>query len=274
MKIKRVVAVYYSATGNTRRVVLNLAKQISEALGVASEEMNYAPPAVREKHYTFSAEDLVLFATPVYAGRVPNKMLPFVESGFSGGDALAVPVIIFGNRNFDNGLIELRNLLEQNGFHTIAAAAVATSHVFSDVIAPGRPDEADWAVLNRFAGDVASRVKALAEYPAPVEVPGDNPPTVYYTPLGVDGKPSMFLKAKPQTHEGMCDGCGLCVEACPMAAISEEDPTQVPGTCIKCQACVKICPTEAKYFADENFLSHVKMLELNYTARKEPQVFF
>lgn len=274
MQINRVNVVYYSATGNTRKVALNLGKQIAKALGVPMEEMNYAPPLVRKKHYSFSSDDLVLFATPVYAGRVPNKMLPFVESGFTGGDALAVPVIIFGNRNFDNGLIELRNLLEQNGFHTVAAAAVATSHVFSDAISPGRPDTADWAVLNQFAADVASRVTALSEYPAPVEVPGDNPPLVYYTPLGVDGKPTMFLKAKPQTHDGMCDACGICVAACPMDAISAEDPTQVPGTCIKCQACVKICPTNAKYFADENFLSHVKMLEQNYTQRKEPQVFF
>lgn len=274
MKTNRIVVVYYSATGNTRGVALKLGKQLADKLGVPMEEMNYAPPAVRKKHYMFSAEDLVLFATPVYAGRVPNKMLPFVEGGFTGGDALAIPVIIFGNRSFDNGLIELRNLLEQNGFHTVAAAAVATSHVFSEVIAPGRPDETDWAVLCQFTSKVASRIQTMTEYPAPVEVPGDNPPTVYYTPLGVDGKPSMFLKAKPQTYEGMCDGCGICVEACPMSAISAEDPTQVPGTCIKCQACIKICPTQAKYFADENFLSHVKMLELNYTARKEPQVFF
>ncbi|MGN1314732.1 MAG: EFR1 family ferrodoxin [Lachnospiraceae bacterium] len=273
MNIRRVVLVYYSATGNTRNVVVSLGKQIGEILNAAVEEFSYTSPASRQKHYSFSPEDLVLFATCVYAGRVPNKMLPFVESGFTGNGALAVPIVTFGNRSFDNGLIELRNLLEANGFHTIAAAAVATNHVFSDVIAPGRPDKADKEILENFARKVAEKVHKLESIPQPIEVPGENPPTTYYTPLGVDGKPSMFLKAKPQTHENMCDACGLCVEACPMAAISEEDPCQVPGTCIKCQACVKICPTNAKYFDDENFLSHVKMLEMNYTERKEPRIF-
>ena len=273
MQINRIAAVYYSATGNTREVVLKIGKQIAEDLKVPLKEYDYTLPEAREKHYSFTAEDLVLFATPVYAGRVPNKMLPFVETGFTGGDALAVPIVIFGNRSFDNGLIELRNLLVANGFHPIAAAAVATSHVFSDAIAPGRPDKEDWAVLNQFAGDVAAKVSRITQLPEPIQVPGDNPPLSYYTPLGVDGKPTVFLKAKPQTTAEWCDGCGICVAACPMAAISEEDPTLVPGTCIKCQCCVKICPTGAKYFDDEAFLSHVKMLEQNYTERKEPQVF-
>lgn len=273
MQISRVLVVYYSATGNTRKVVMGVGKRIAEALGVPLEQRNYTLPASREKHYDFTKKDLIIFATPVYAGRVPNKLMPFVEAGFTGNGALAVPMVVFGNRSFDNGLIELRNLLEQNGFHTIAAAGVATSHVFSDAISPGRPDEADWEILHRFADDVAGKVQDLTDIPEPIEVPGDNPPLTYYTPLGVDGKPAMFLKAKPQTHADLCDGCGICVAACPMAAISKEDPTQVPGTCIKCQACVKKCPTKAKYFDDPNFLSHVKMLEMNYTARKEPRVF-
>ncbi len=273
MKINQITAVYYSPTGNTKEVALTIGKQIAQALHIPLRECSYTLPASRAAHYSFSSTDLVLFATPVYAGRVPNKMLPFVESGFTGGGALAVPMVTFGNRSFDNGLIELRNLLEANGFHTIGAAAIATSHVFSDRIAPGRPDAADWEILKQFASDVALKVQTMAALPAAISVPGDNPPLTYYTPLGVDGKPTVFLKAKPQTTASLCDGCGICAAACPMAAISKDDPTQVPGTCIKCQACVKICPTGAKYFDDAAFLSHVKMLEQNYTARKDPQVF-
>ena len=273
MKINRIAAVYYSATGNTKRVILTLGKQLSRLLDAPLEEFDYTLPASRNKHYSFSSDDLVLFATPVYAGRVPNKMLSFVETGFSGNGALALPVVTFGNRSFDQGLIELKAILEKNGFSPVAAAAVATSHVFSDSISPGRPDEADWEKLNRFICDTAEKVQALTT-PVPVlSLPGEGEELIYYTPLGIDGKPTMFLKTKPQTHAQLCDGCGICVAACPMAAIDEEDPLLVPGTCIKCQACVRICPTKAKYFDDANFLSHVRMLEENYTERKEPQVF-
>lgn len=273
MEINRIAAVYYSATGSTRRVILTLGRQLSRLLAAPLEEFDYTLPASREKHYSFSSDDLVLFATPVYAGRVPNKMLPFVETGFSGNGALALPVVTFGNRSFDQGLIELKAILEKNGFFPVAAAAVATSHVFSDDISPNRPDGADWEKLNRFMNDVAAKVQALTGPPSPFPLPGDDEELIYYTPLGIDGKPTMFLKAKPQTHAELCDGCGICVAACPMAAIDEDDPLLVPGTCIKCQACVRICPTQAKYFDDANFLSHVRMLEENYTKRKEPQVF-
>ena len=59
-----------------------------------------------------------------------------------------------------------------------------------------------------------------------------------------------------------------------MGAISFDNFIDVPGTCIKCQACIKKCPTHAKYFDDEAFLSHVKMLEQNYKRRLDIQCFY
>ena len=273
MNITGVTAIYYSATGNTKEVTERIARNISEKLGVPFKTYDYTLPESRTEVQNYGSSELVVFGTPVYAGRVPNKMLPTVQSLFKAEGALAVPVVTFGNRNFDNGLIELRNELENNGFHTIAGAGVACSHVFSDKLAPGRPDEADKKLLDDFAASVADKVNRLTEIPAPVSVRGDDPVGPYYTPLGTDGKPAVFLKAKPMTRTEDCDKCGICVSACPMGSIDREDPSQVPGICIKCQACVKKCPTGAKYFADPAFLSHVAMLEQNYTRRAEPEFF-
>lgn len=273
MKITGVKAVFYSATGNTEEVVTAIAEKIAEKLGVSMEICNFTLPGGRTEVQTYAPSELVVFGTPVYAGRVPNKMLPVVQNNFKGEGALAVPVVTFGNRNFDNGLIELRNELENNGFHTIAGAGFAVSHVFSDKIAPGRPDEADREIMMRFAEAVAEKVEKMEEIPAPIEVRGKDPVGPYYTPLGTDGKPAVFLKAKPKTRPEDCDSCGICVEACPMGSISREDPKEVPGICIKCQACVKKCPTNAKYFDDPAFLSHIAMLEQNYTRRAEAEIF-
>ena len=90
----------------------------------------------------------------------------------------------------------------------------------------------------------------------------------YYTPLKVDGTPARFLKAKPQTDQDKCTHCGLCVRACPMGSI-DESTMEAAGVCIKCQACVRRCPQGAKYFTDGDFLSHVAMLEQNYSKRAE-----
>ena len=58
-----------------------------------------------------------------------------------------------------------------------------------------------------------------------------------------------------------------------MGAIDPADVSSVPGTCIKCQACVRKCTKRAKYFDDEAFLSHMKMLEQNFQEPCENEVF-
>jgi len=62
-----------------------------------------------------AVEDAVVFGVPVYAGRVPNVLLKYLDK-VQGNGALAVPIVLFGNRNYDDALIELRNILEKNGF--------------------------------------------------------------------------------------------------------------------------------------------------------------
>lgn len=273
MQITNVKAVYFSPTGNAKKVVLTLSNALAEALGVPVESFDYTLPAAREGVKSYGSTDLVVFCTPVYAGRIPNKMLPYIQSGFEGNGALAVPVAVFGNRNFDNGLIELRNELETHGFHTIAAAGIPTEHVFSSKLAPGRPDARDLAAIRDFAARIAQKVRSMTELPSPVAVRGDNPVGPYYTPLGADGKPAMFLKAKPVTDPSKCVHCGACVKVCPMGSIPADAPDTCAGICIKCQACIKTCPQGAKSLTDAAFLSHVTMLEENYARRAEAEWF-
>ena len=92
-------------------------------------------------------------------------------------------------------------------------------------------------------------------------------------PKGVDGQPVKFLKAKPKTDLSKCTNCGACARLCPMGAIDPKDVSSVPGTCIKCQRCVRKCTKGAKYFDDEAFLSHVKMLEQNFAEPRENETF-
>ncbi|WP_295586539.1 4Fe-4S binding protein [uncultured Oscillibacter sp.] len=272
MEIRKIWAVYYSATGTTDKAVNTIAEALAEKLALPLERVGFTRPAERAKEYTFGPADLVVVGSPTYAGKLPNKILPDFQSRLHGSGALAVPVVLFGNRSYDNSLAELCAVLEKDGFHTVAAGAFVGRHAFTDALGEGRPDWDDRREMTAFAGAVAEKVKGMTALPAPIAVPGDAD-APYYVPKGTDGQPAKFLKAKPQTDVGKCTNCGACARFCPMGAIDPENPALVPGTCIKCQACVRKCTRHAKYFDDPAFLSHVAMLEQNFTEPKRNEVF-
>lgn len=285
MMIKKIWAASFSPTGGTEHIVSLLAEEMGKCLKLPVHKISFTLPDERKKSCTFTEEDLLILGTPVYAGRIPNKILPDVDRSFEGNGTLAVAVSVFGNRNYDDGLMELALLLENHGFCVAAAAAAAARHAFSDDIGAGRPDKQDEEELRVFARRAAEKIREFSGEEkivsgnksscgvSALQITGHNPVGPYYTPLRADGQPAKFLKAKPVTDENLCNRCGTCAQVCPMGSISREDPSVVNGICIKCQACIRACPTQAKHFEDEDFLSHVEMLREHYT-RRAANAFF
>ena len=275
MELKKIWAVYFSGTGTTRRTVERIACGLAEKLSLPVDKVDFSRPPVRQQELRFDAADLVVLGTPVYAGRVPNVLLPFLQKKIAGGDALAVPVVLFGNRNYDDALIELRNILAADGLHPVAAAAFVGEHSFFRVLGQGRPNETDEALMDEFAAETADLVRRLPAAPEkPVAVRGQEPLRPYYTPRDRAGNPINILKVKPKTDMTRCGGCGFCAEICPMGSIDPTDVSAVRGICIKCCACVKGCPTGAKYFDDAGYLYHQHELEAQYARPAENEVFY
>lgn len=274
MNIRKIQAVYFSATGNTARAASKFADYLGSQMNVPVEIDDFTVPGSRKAERTYSPDELVVFAVPTYAGRVPNKVLPFIQTLFHGNSTPAVPLVTFGNRSSDSSLTELRNELEQQGFHAIAAASIACRHAFAD-IGTDRPNREDFQMLKDLATRLTQRVAKITDSAsAPhVQIGEEQPVQPYYTPLGLDGQPAKFLKAKPRTDSRKCNDCGLCAEVCPMGSISFENTDEVPGICIKCQACIAGCPQHAKYFDDAAFLSHKAYLEKNYRRAARSAVF-
>ena len=275
MKLEKIWAVYFSGTGTTRRTVERIAGGIASRLNLPAESVDFSRPAVRQETLGFGEKDLVVFGTPVYAGRVPNVLLPFLQERVVGGGALAVPVVLFGNRNYDDALIELRNILAADGMHPIAAGAFVGEHSFSRVLGADRPNAEDEALMDEFAARVAELAAGLDAAPVKsVAVRGQEPLRAYYTPRDRAGNPINILKVKPKTDLSRCGGCGLCADLCPMGSIDPADVSAVRGICIKCCACVKGCPTGAKFFDDAGYLYHQHELEAQYARPAENEVFY
>ena len=117
MEIKRICQIYFSPTGTTEKVVQAVSAALADDLDVKSFIYDFTLPQARTSFPQLAPTDLVLFGCPTYAGRLPNLLLKYLDT-IDGSGAIAVPIVTFGNRAFDNSLIELRNILEAHGFHT------------------------------------------------------------------------------------------------------------------------------------------------------------
>lgn len=264
--IRNICVCYFSPTGGTKKVAKYLGEEIKNIISNEHEidvaEIDFTKPFSRTKAYEFGEADLLLIASPVYAGRLPNKIAPFFSKCFKGESAKCVCICCYGNRDKGGALTELRLIMQNNGFDIVSAGAIVSEHPFSDKVGKGRPNHNDLDEISRFAKLTVKTIdnKININIPLNTEIPP------YYVPLREDKTPAKFLKAKPITNKEKCDSCGLCAAACPVGSIDFNDCSIVKEPCIKCQACIKICPHKAKYFEDEDFLSHVRMLEENYTA--------
>ena len=271
---KKIRALWFSATGTTETIVRTLAQALSRQLGLEFSVLDFTRPEIREQNVLFPADELVLVGVPVYAGRVPNVLLPYLTEKLRGQGSLAVPVVVYGNRDYDDALAELQSILLADGLIPIAGGAFIGEHSFSRVLAANRPDEQDIRSVQNFADAFVRKLTALdSPITDPVTVKGNQTVRPYYIPKNEEGKPVSILKVKPLTDSEKCTGCGLCAQLCPMGSICETDPTKLSGICIKCCACVKRCPHDAKYFADESYLYHQHELEKNFARRAEPEWF-
>jgi len=150
MKPKRIWKIWFSPTGGTKTIVSTIADTLSQQFQSPLESYDFTLLKNRHNFPELNENDLVIFGTSVIAGRVPNVLLPYLKT-IKGNHSLAVPVVSFGNRNYDDALIELRNLLEDASFQCIGAGAFISEHAFSTTLAKHRPDEEDIKTLKEFA---------------------------------------------------------------------------------------------------------------------------
>lgn len=270
MEIKKVWGVYFSGTGTTKKVVENLARIIGENLSIEVENFDFTTPGERKSPLVFKENEIVVMGVPTIAGRVPNLLLDFLKS-IKGNGALGVPVVLYGNRNYDDSLIELRDIMIDDGLRPIGAGAFIGEHSFSTTLGAGRPDREDMKVVEELGKKVCEKI-GNSDFSL-VEVKGTPKPyRWYYQPRDRKGEKIDIRKVKPRTNDS-CNDCKLCAQICPMGSIPFDNVKEVTGICMKCCACIKRCPQKAKYFDDKGYLYHKSELEAEYMDRKEPEIF-
>ncbi len=266
MEVNQVKLIYFSATGTTRKVLESIAK------GIAVEDVDHInltlPEGVRQTIPPFS-DELVVIGAPVYGGRLPVVAINRFKK-LKATNTLAVLIVVYGNRDFEDALLELNNLAIELGFNPVAGGAFIGEHSFAtqDVpIANGRPDSLDIQKAMDFGAKIKEKVAALQSSDAQMDlkIPGS-------FPYEAGGARSMAVS--PVTKEDICTVCGTCASVCPTAAISINGSVATEiELCIRCCACIKSCPTGARIIEDSMWKNIANWLNENCTARKEPQIY-
>ena len=140
----------------------------------------------RSKHFERIVEDIDLTDRTVDLPKKYRKMcvlcLPLavefcccVErlAQINGNGAKAVLMAVYGNREIDDTLLELKEVAENAGFKTIAAISAVAEHSMVRQFAANRPDAQDQMELERFATQIAAR-NAVGVFKE-VKVPGNKP---------------------------------------------------------------------------------------------------
>lgn len=262
MEVRSVQSICFSPTGGTKKAVEAVASGMG--LGLA-QEWDLTLPGAPAPDFGGQEGTVVLIGAPVYAGRVPALAVERLRA-VRGAGAAAVLVVSYGNRHYDDTLIELKDLAEEVGFVPVAAAAFVARHSFSSPampVAEGRPDSEDVDKAVRFGAAVMDKLRG-ADAPGGVDVPGNRP----YR----DGwkQPPMA----PEVDEELCETCGACVDVCPAGAISLAPGAVTDGkACIMCGACVQACPSGAR----DMHIAFIKGLNAklyeHFSARREPETF-
>lgn len=269
--INRICTFYFTGTNTTKKVVRRFSRSLGKYLSIDNfYDYNFTTPKMRESMPAFKDGDIVIAGVPTIAGRVPNLLLPYLNT-INGKGALGVAISLFGNRNVDDCLVELRDLMENGGINVIGGGAFVAEHSFSKILAKGRPDEKDFEIVDNFAKDVAEKIKS--NNLSKPNMIGEVPYRPYYTPRDRHGNGINFVKIKPKTDMSLCIDCKICARECPLGSINFDNVEEIPGKCMKCCACIKKCPTGAKYFDDEGYLFHARELEDMYQRRAEPEYF-
>ena len=274
MKINTVTCIFFSPTGTTK----TLAEHIARSIGAEKVKMvDCTKRSDRKKCGPFSKDDLVILAAPVYYGRIPEEILPYFAT-LKGLQTPAIPVVVYGNREYDDALKELYDIAVAGGFLPVAAGAFIAQHSYSTSdrpIAATRPDASDLSKAQAFGAHIRKKldVSESTDEATLSKVPG-NVPYVFPKNLGLIKKARKSIPFTPETDEDTCIECGQCAETCPTEAVSFNDSiTTDRWQCIICFACIKNCPTGTRQMKDENFIQAISHLYDLCRERKEVEIF-
>ena len=264
MKMESVKLVYFSPTGTTKSVVQGITNGINPS---TMELIDITKPDARKQPLLTSENEMLVVGVPVYMGRVPALLNEWLNA-IQAHNTPTVCVVVYGNRVYDNALLELKDIVKNRGCLPIAGAAYIGEHSFSNSETPsrGRPDEDDLSHAEVFGQRIREKlqsISSISQVPE-VSVPGTHPYGGITELWDVD-----FIAVDDQ-----CTQCGFCADLCPVGAVDSQNSTMIDHEkCITCCACIKSCPQNARSMKPGLVKDAQERVNTLFREQKKPEYF-
>ena len=252
--------IYFSPTKTTRKI----SEAIAQGLGAQQLDacdLTLPGPGIE----SVLTDGVAILGVPVYAGRVPELFLERAR-GLTARNIPAVLVAVYGNREYEDTLVELRDVAVEKGFQVVAAGAFVGEHSYSTPgrpIAAGRPDAGDLELAAEFGRQVAAKL-ARHDLATPA-IRGDVP----YR------ERKRFGGIAPVTDPAKCTLCGACAAVCPTGVVSVVGKVVTQAeNCIMCCACTRACRFGARSFEHPVIDERRGLLAKNCSTPEIPELFF
>ncbi len=241
-----ITLIYFSQTGNTRRVAQAMAEAFRQA-GHATRTISLKKATPQDAN----TGDLLGVGSPCFSSQAPTPVKAFLQSLPPLENRRA---FVFATSGGAPGrvLYDLAHLLQGKGAEVVGGFLTRGElHHPAPCLSgrmPDRPNTKDLAQARHFAIAVAEHVSAGR--PGPVAESRRETFTLrrgFYdlvALLSTDG----FLRRvlpEPEIDAARCNQCGWCVHECPVHNIAVQPYPILGDRCIRCYRCLTGCPQKA-----------------------------
>lgn len=243
------IAIYFSPTGGVKKVLDIVDKMIH-----FDQWIDLSPSDFDGQLVNISEEDECWVALPVFGGRALPLGIERLRR-IMGKNSRCIVIAVYGNRAFEDALLEMKEVCEMIGFKVAAGIAAIAKHSILNHVATHRPDEEDAKILTQYVKLIGE--KSTGEG---MQCSGNHPYKDFKIIL------------VPQILHERCIRCGKCRTACPNQAIGENFMID-ESKCISCMRCVAICPVKAREVEPQRLKMMSEKLAEATADRKEYQLF-
>ena len=257
----KVNIIYFSATGTTKEFLHKMAHEMGFSIDKEFDLTNYE---YKDFKHTFEKNDIILLGCPVFGARIPEPAKNRF-TGLKGNNSKIVLILTYGDVHYDEALIEIYEIMKNNGFDIIGMGAFVSRHSVIKSVGIRRPNNHDNETIKYFCKKIVGKLNENIK---------QNIEIIHSKLFGKYKK----LPIKPKGNK-KCKECGLCNKLCPVNSIDSRNPRKTnKEKCICCMRCVKYCPYNARnlpviiYFMSKIFLNFMKKIKYNKENKSEIMV--